>query len=315
LEEAARGDNKIGTTSRGIGPTYTDKVQRTGIRMGEFVQPERFRARLAEVLEMKNRLITLFGGQPLEFEPLHEEYAAYADRLRPYVMDTEAILQHAVEADKRVMFEGAQGTFLDLDHGTYPYVTSSHPTAGGACLATGIGPRDIDQVLGVCKAYTTRVGEGPFPTELNDAIGQQIRDQGHEYGTTTGRARRCGWLDLVALRHSVRVNSLSGLILTRLDVLAGVGDLQLCTRYDVEGQPLGHLPYTLEEWAAVEPVYETAPGWTENIRGARSWEDLPATVQAYVRRIEAAAGVPAAILSVGPDRAETIILRPDLVWG
>ncbi len=315
LEENARGDNKIGTTSRGIGPTYTDKVQRTGIRMGEFVQPERFRARLAEVLEMKNRLITLFGGQPLEFEPLHEEYAAYADRLRPYVMDTEAILQHAVEADKRVMFEGAQGTFLDLDHGTYPYVTSSHPTAGGACLATGIGPRDIDQVLGVCKAYTTRVGEGPFPTELNDATGQQIRDQGHEYGTTTGRARRCGWLDLVALRHSVRVNSLSGLILTRLDVLAGVGDLQLCTRYDVDGQPLGHLPYTLEEWAAVEPVYETAPGWTENIRGARTWEDLPATVQAYVRRIEAAAGVPAAILSVGPDRAETIILRPDLVWG
>ena len=315
LEETARGDNKIGTTSRGIGPTYTDKVQRTGIRMGEFVQPERFRVRLAEVLEMKNRLITLFGGQPLEFEPLHEEYAAYADRLRPYVMDTEAILQHAVEADKRVMFEGAQGTFLDLDHGTYPYVTSSHPTAGGACLATGIGPRDIDQVLGVCKAYTTRVGEGPFPTELNDAIGQQIRDQGHEYGTTTGRARRCGWLDLVALRHSVRVNSLSGLILTRLDVLAGVGDLQLCTRYDVDGQPLGHLPYTLEEWAAVEPVYETAPGWTENIRGARKWEDLPATVQAYVRRIEAAAGVPAAILSVGPDRAETIILRPDLVWG
>lgn len=315
LEENARGDNKIGTTSRGIGPTYTDKVQRTGIRMGEFVQPERFRARLAEVLEMKNRLITLFGGQPLEFEPLHEEYAAYADRLRPYVMDTEAILQHAVEADKRVMFEGAQGTFLDLDHGTYPYVTSSHPTAGGACLATGIGPRDIDQVLGVCKAYTTRVGEGPFPTELNDATGQQIRDQGHEYGTTTGRARRCGWLDLVALRHSVRVNSLSGLILTRLDVLAGVGDLQLCTRYDVDGQPLGHLPYTLEEWAAVEPVYETAPGWTENIRGARAWEDLPATVQGYVRRIEAAAGVPAAILSVGPDRAETIILRPDLVWG
>lgn len=315
LEENARGDNKIGTTSRGIGPTYTDKVQRTGIRMGEFVQPERFRARLAEVLEMKNRLITLFGGQPLEFEPLHEEYAAYADRLRPYVMDTEAILQHAVEADKRVMFEGAQGTFLDLDHGTYPYVTSSHPTAGGACLATGIGPRDIDQVLGVCKAYTTRVGEGPFPTELNDATGQQIRDQGHEYGTTTGRARRCGWLDLVALRHSVRVNSLSGLILTRLDVLAGVGDLQLCTRYDVDGQPLGHLPYTLEEWAAVEPVYETASGWTENIRGARAWEDLPATVQAYVRRIEAAAGVPAAILSVGPDRAETIILRPDLVWG
>lgn len=315
LEESARGDNKIGTTSRGIGPTYTDKVQRTGIRMGEFVQPERFRARLAEVLEMKNRLITLFGGQPLEFEPLHEEYAAYADRLRPYVMDTEAILQHAVEADKRVMFEGAQGTFLDLDHGTYPYVTSSHPTAGGACLATGIGPRDIDQVLGVCKAYTTRVGEGPFPTELNDATGQQIRDQGHEYGTTTGRARRCGWLDLVALRHSVRVNSLSGLILTRLDVLAGVGDLQLCTRYDVDGQPLGHLPYTLEEWAAVEPVYETAPGWTENIRGARAWEDLPETVQAYVRRIEAAAGVPAAILSVGPDRAETIILRPDLVWG
>ncbi len=314
LEERARGQNKIGTTSRGIGPMYTDKVQRIGIRMGEFVQPERFAARLREVLEMKNRLMVLLGGEPTEFDPMFEEYSAYADRLRPFVMDTETILQNAVHARARVLFEGAQGSFLDLDHGTYPYVTSSHPTAGGACLGTGIGPRDINNVLGVAKAYTTRVGEGPFPTELTNATGDQIRAQGQEYGTVTGRPRRCGWLDLVALRHACRINSLSGLILTRLDVLADVGQIQVCTNYLVDGKPLGHVPYTLEEWAAVEPVYETLEGWIENLRPCRTFEALPATVQKFIEFVEKFTGVPAAILSIGPDRDETIIRRTDLIW-
>jgi len=315
LEEAARGDNKIGTTSRGIGPMYTDKVQRIGIRMGEFVQPDRFAARLREVLEFKNRLMTLLGGQPMSFDEVYGEYSAYADRLRPYVVDTEGVLQEAVRRGDRVLFEGAQGAFLDLDHGTYPYVTSSHPTTGGACLGTGIGPRDIDNALGVMKSYTTRVGEGPFPTELLDATGDQIREQGQEYGTTTGRPRRCGWLDLVAIRHACRVNSLSGLILTRIDVLAGIGDLQVATHYRQNGQRLEHMPYTLEEWAEVEPEYVTMEGWEGDIRGCRSKAELPAAAQRYMEFIEEQTGTPIAIISIGPDRDETVILRPDLIWG
>ncbi|MEZ5162316.1 MAG: adenylosuccinate synthase [Fimbriimonadaceae bacterium] len=222
LEESARGENKIGTTSRGIGPMYTDKVQRMGIRMGEFVQPERFADRLKQVLEFKNRLMELLGGEPMSFDEIYSEYSGYADKIRHLVSDSEARTQRSIRKDDKVLFEGAQGAFLDLDHGTYPYVTSSHPTAGGACLGTGIGPRDIDNVLGVCKAYNTRVGEGPFPTELDNEIGHQIREQGHEYGTTTGRPRRCGWLDLVALRHAARINSLSGLVITRLDVMQNI---------------------------------------------------------------------------------------------
>ncbi|MBX3114181.1 MAG: adenylosuccinate synthase [Fimbriimonadaceae bacterium] len=315
LEESARGNNKIGTTSRGIGPMYTDKVQRIGIRMGEFVKPELFKKRLAEVLEFKNRLITLLGGEPVKIESLLEEYMDYAAKLAPYVSDTESVLQEAVRRDERVLFEGAQGTFLDLDHGTYPYVTSSHPTTGGACLGTGIGPRDIHNALGVCKAYTTRVGEGPFPTEQDNAVGQQIRDQGHEYGTTTGRPRRCGWLDLVALRHSARINSLSGLIITRLDVLAGIPELEVCTAYDMGSGPVNYIPSTPCEWETVQAQYQTLAGWDEDISGARKWEDLPKTTQDYVRFIEEFTGVPAAILSIGPDREETIVLRPELIWG
>jgi adenylosuccinate synthase len=314
LEEAARGDNKIGTTSRGIGPMYTDKVQRIGIRMGEFVNPEIFRERLLQVLEFKNRLISLLGGEPVKFEDLFEEYCSYAERLKPFVSDTESVLQEAVRRGDRVLFEGAQGTFLDLDHGTYPYVTSSHPTAGGACLGTGIGPRDINNALGVCKAYATRVGEGPFPTEQDNEIGQQIREQGHEYGTTTGRPRRCGWLDLVALRHSARLNSLSGLIITRLDTLVNVMELNVCTAYDLGNGPVDYLPATTVEWSQVQPQYQTLPGWSEDISGAKSWDDLPVNVQNYVRFIEDYTGTPAAILSIGPDRDQTIILRPDLIW-
>lgn len=314
LEEKARGENKIGTTSRGIGPCYTDKVQRMGIRMGDFVQPDKFREKLETVVEFKNNLMVLLGGEPMDLEALYQEYSCYADEIRPMVRDTDHAVQEAVKAGKRVLFEGAQGTFLDLDHGTYPYVTSSHPTAGGACLGTGVGPRAIDNVLGVCKAYSTRVGSGPFPTELHDATGEQIRQQGQEFGTVTGRPRRCGWLDLVALRHSSRINSMSGLVLTRLDVMAGVGPVSVATAYECDGRTIEHVPSTPEEWESAKPVFETLPGWDEDIRGARSWDDLPTNVQNYVRFIEKATETPAAILSIGPDRTETIVLRPELIW-
>ena len=311
LEEAARGANKIGTTSRGIGPAYQDKVARIGIRMGEFVRPEMFRERLREILLYKNRLITLLGGEPFDFDALYAEYAGYADQLRPFVIDSEPMVQEAVARGDKVLFEGAQGTFLDLDSGTYPFVTSSHPVAGGACLGTGVGPRSIQNILGVAKAYTTRVGSGPFPTEQDNAIGQQIRDQGHEYGTVTGRGRRCGWLDLVALKHACRLNSLSGLVMTRLDVLANVGDLQMATGY------AGRTGFPANVWdlAEVTPEYVTMPGWTEDLRGCRHYNDLPSTVHRYLEFIEEYTETPVAVISIGPDRKETIVKRPDLIWG
>lgn len=311
LEESARGDSKIGTTSRGIGPAYTDKVQRIGIRMGEFVKPDRFAARLKEILAFKNRLIQLLGGSPIAFQALYDEYAQYAERIAPYVADSEGALQQAVRAGQNVLFEGAQGAFLDLDHGTYPFVTSSHPTSGGACLGTGIGPRDITGVLGVAKAYCTRVGSGPFPTELLDEIGDAIRTAGHEFGTTTGRPRRCGWMDLVSLRHSCRVNSMSGLILTRLDVLSGMPKVKAAVAYD----GMTSMPHGAEDWTDVKPVYREFEGWEGNIRGAKSWSDLPANCREYIEFVEEFTETPAAILSIGPDRSETIILRPELVWG
>ncbi len=315
LEEDARGENKIGTTSRGIGPAYQDKVARLGIRIGEFVRPDVFRTRLREVLAYKNRLLEMFGEAPIALESLYEEYAAYADRLRPYVADTDVLLQEAVRSGKKVLFEGAQGAMLDLDSGTYPYVTSSHPVAGGACLGTGVGPRDIDSVLGVCKAYATRVGEGPFPTELQDEIGERIRTVGHEFGTTTGRPRRCGWLDLVVLRQSCRMNSLSGLILTRLDIFTGFESLQVATGYLLDGEPLDHVPADTCDMGRVVPVYQTLPGWTEGVRGARSMDDLPQSAREFIAFIERYTETPVAIVSVGPDREETMVVRPDLLWG
>ncbi|CAN1561562.1 PurA Adenylosuccinate synthase [Fimbriimonadaceae bacterium] len=314
LEEDARGENRIGTTSRGIGPAYQDKVARFGIRMGEFVDPTRFKQRLQEVLAYKNRLLEMFGSAPIAFDGLYEEYSKYADRLRPFVRDTEVLVQNAVSRNERVLFEGAQGTFLDLDSGTYPYVTSSHPVAGGACLGTGIGPRAIQNVLGVCKAYTTRVGSGPFVTELDDAIGQQIRDQGQEYGTVTGRGRRCGWLDLVALRHSCRLNSISGLAVTRVDILSGIGPLQVATGYRLDGEIIPTLPTNPADLARVEAELVELEGWNDDLRGARKLEDLPTPVRKYLDFIEAQTQTPIAIVSIGPDREETIITRPDLIW-
>lgn len=315
LEEDARGENKIGTTSRGIGPAYQDKVARFGIRMGEFVRPDVFRKRLREVLAYKNRLLEMYGDPPVAFEPLHDEYAQYADRLRPYVDDTDVFLQEAVRSGQRVLFEGAQGAMLDLDSGTYPYVTSSHPVAGGACLGTGVGPRDIDSVLGVCKAYATRVGEGPFPTELDNAIGERIRTVGHEFGTTTGRPRRCGWLDLVVLRQSCRMNSLSGLILTRLDIFSGFESIEVATGYLLDGKQLNHVPADTCDVGRVEPLYERLPGWSEDVSGARSLEELPQAARDFLAYVERFTETPVAIVSVGPDREETMVVRPDLIWG
>ncbi len=314
LEEEARGEDKIGTTSRGIGPAYQDKVARIGIRMSEFVSPERFKKRFAQVLAYKNQMLGLFGQKPLDLEPMLEEYLAYADRLRSFVCDADVFVQDAVYAGLRVLFEGAQGSMLDLDAGTYPYVTSSHPTAGGATLGTGIGPRSIDGVLGVCKAYTTRVGSGPFPTELLDDVGEWIRQHGKEFGTVTGRSRRCGWLDLVVLRHSARMNSLSGLVVTRMDILSSFEKVKVATSYMLNGKEIKYVPSDIVEFSSVEPVYQELDGWSGDLRTCRKWEDLPKGAQDYLKFIEEATGTPVAMVSVGPDREETIVVRPDLIW-
>jgi adenylosuccinate synthase len=314
LEETARGENKIGTTSRGIGPAYQDKVARIGIRMGEFVKPQIFRHRFYEVLAYKNRLLQMFGEAPLDFETLHKEYSEYAERIRPLVCDTDELVQNAVYEKKKVLFEGAQGALLDLDVGTYPYVTSSHPIAGGACLGTGVGPLALNSVLGVCKAYSTRVGAGPFPTELHDEVGEAIRAKGKEFGTVTGRPRRCGWLDLVSLRYSCRVNSLSGLVVTRLDVLSGLPKLSVATSYELHGKQIRAVPAETDVYAEACPVYEQLPGWDEPLRGTRKFEDLPETCKSYLRFIEEYTGVPVAIISIGPERDETVVVRPELIW-
>jgi adenylosuccinate synthase len=313
LEEELR-EHKIGTTSRGIGPAYQDKVARFGIRMSEFVRPEKFAERLKEVLSFKNRLIKMFGEAPLDFDEMYAEYSAYADRIRPYVTDIEVLVQNAVAAGKRVLFEGAQGTFLDLDSGTYPFVTSGHPTAGGAVIGTGVGPRDIESVLGVCKAYTTRVGGGPFPTELLDSIGERIREKGKEYGTVTGRGRRCGWLDLVLLKHSCRLNSINGLVITRLDVLSGFDSLKVCTGYKLDGKDLTYVPSDVSDLARLEPVYREMKGWQQDLRSARSVSDLPDEARTYLDFMEDFTGVSIAVLSIGPDRDETIMIKPNLIW-
>lgn len=315
LEEEARGSNPIGTTSRGIGPAYQDKVARIGIRMGEFVDPEVFKTRFAEVVQVKNRMLAMFGKEPLDYDAMLAEYQAYAERLRPFVKDTDPVVQDAVYSGARVLFEGAQGTFLDLDSGTYPYVTSSHPTSGGATIGTGIGPRMIDSVLGVCKAYTTRVGAGPFPTELLDDVGEWIRTHGKEYGTTTGRGRRCGWLDLVMLKHSCRLNSLSGLVVTRLDILSDFETVKVAIGYKLDGKEIDYVPTNTFEFERVEPIYKEMPGWKGDLRKCRKLEDLPQEARDYLDFMEEFTGTPPAILSIGPDRDETIIVRPELIWG
>ncbi|HVJ49142.1 adenylosuccinate synthase [Desulfitobacterium sp.] len=308
LEEIARGDQKIGTTKRGIGPAYMDKTARTGIRMMDLLDPEEFAAKLKRNLAEKNNfLVKLYGKKPLDFESIYQEYRGYAEKLRAFVTDSSLTIDRAIKAGERVLFEGAQGTLLDLDHGTYPFVTSSHPTAGGACIGAGVGPTQINKVVGVIKAYTTRVGEGPFPTELLDEMGDQIREAGHEFGTTTGRARRCGWFDAVIGRYAVRVSGISDFALMKLDVLSGLEKVKLCVGYRVNGEVIDEFPQSQKVFRACEPVYEEMPGWQEDITSAQTFEDLPEAAQAYIRRIEELTVTKVTLIAVGPSREQTIV--------
>jgi len=307
LREAGAG--AIGTTRRGIGPAYEAKVARRGVRMVDLVRPERLRGVLQRNLDEVNPNLERLGGTTYAVEPLLEEALGYGERLKRYLGDAGRVVHDAVRRGKSVLFEGAQGTLLDVDHGTYPFVTSSSTIAGGACIGLGIGPTQVTSVVGIAKAYTTRVGGGPFPTELTGAEGDRLRESGGEYGATTGRPRRCGWLDIPALRLAVRLNGLSGLALTKLDVLSGLRPLQVCVGYKLDGETLDELPLDESDIVRAEPVYETADGWSEDTRQIRDLEDLPAGARRYLRRIEDLLGIPLYLVSVGPGRAETIVLK------
>ena len=312
LQEAALGDKKIGTTKGGIGPCYMDKVARVGIRMCDFMEPETFAAKLKVNLEAKNAIIRkIYGGEPFDYDTILKEYLAYAEELRSHVTDTGVVMDELFAADKKVLFEGAQATFLDIDHGTYPYVTSSNPTAGNACVGSGIGPRFIDHCVGVVKAYTTRVGEGPFITELldTDGPGTQIRNTGHEYGTVTGRPRRTGWLDAFMLKYSARVNSLDYLAITRLDILDKMPKMKMCVGYKIGDEQIKQMPASLNVLAKCEPIYEEFDGWMTDISGIRKYEELPLNARKYVERLSEVAGVELGIVSVGPNREQTIVLK------
>ena len=309
-EETARGEFKIGTTKRGIGPCYMDKVARCGIRIVDLMDPEEFAAKLKHNLTAKNELLVkLYGAEPFEYEPMLKQYLAFAEQLRPYVADTTYLLNDALDKGEKVLFEGAQATLLDLDHGTYPYVTSSNPTAGGACTGAGVGPGKIDKVVGVVKAYTTRVGEGPFPTELHCAMGDTIREAGHEFGTVTGRPRRCGWLDACIVKYAGQVSGLDALAITRLDILDGLDSIKLCVGYLYNGEIIKEYPASLKVLSKVEPVYEEFAGWKTDTTKVRRYEDLPAAARAYLERLSEVAGVRLGIVSVGPNREQTIIME------
>jgi adenylosuccinate synthase len=308
--ERARGDAKIGTTGRGIGPAYEDKIARRAVRVGDLFHRERLAAKLGEVLDYHNFVLQhYFKDTPVDFQKTLDACLSWADTIRPMVADVTELLRGHIVAGHNVLFEGAQGAMLDIDHGTYPYVTSSNTTAGGAATGTGVGPRELNYVLGIVKAYATRVGSGPFPTELVDDIGQAIREKGDEYGTVTRRPRRCGWFDAVAARRSIFNNSVTGLCVTKLDVLDGLEKVRICTGYRVDGRPVETPPIGAEGFAAVEPVYEEVEGWKESTFGIRRYEDLPATARAYLKRIEEVTGAEIAIISTGPDRDHTMVLR------
>lgn len=307
-EEERKGHNKIGTTCRGIGPAYMDKSARVGIRMIDLVDREEFAALLERNMEGKNHLLTrVYGKDSLDYNSVLISYTEYAEALKKYVTDISIIVNDAIKQGKNVLFEGAQGTLLDLDHGTYPYVTSSHPTAGAACLGAGIGPTRIDRVVGVAKAYTTRVGEGPFPTELKDELGAYIQKRGGEFGTTTGRPRRCGWFDGVVGRYAARINGLDYLAITKLDVLSGLEKVKICTGYSYRGDIIEEFPASLKVLRECVPVYEELPGWQEDITGARKLEDLPSNARRYLERISEVSGVPIALVGVGSKRSQTIL--------
>ncbi len=315
LREKARGASPIGTTGRGIGPAYEDKVARRGIRVRDLLDAGRLQRKVEERLTAALDELRVLAGRaetelpPLDAATIAREYAAFGVRLRPHVRDASLYLHGEARAGARILFEGAQGTLLDVDHGTYPFVTSSNCVAGNAAVGSGLGPTAIDRVVGISKAYTTRVGGGPFPTELKDAVGERLRKIGDEFGSVTGRPRRCGWLDGVVLRYAARVNGLSGLALTKLDVLSGLEKLQLCTAYALGGAETKDFPSDIDDLAQVSPVYETLEGWEERLAGARTFDQLPAAARAYVRRVEEVAGVPVVCISVGAERGETILLN------
>ncbi len=308
--ERARGKKAIGTTGRGIGPAYEDKVSRRGIRLGEMLDEATFRERLREVMEYHNfALKHYFQFETVDYQQVLDQGLAQAERIRPLACDVPGEL-HAMRRDGRnVMFEGAQGALLDIDHGTYPYVTSSTTTAGGAAAGSGVGPRDLDYVLGIVKAYTTRVGAGPFPTELFDEDGRRLGERGHEFGATTGRQRRCGWLDCVALRRSLNINSVSGICITKLDVLDGMERVRICVAYELDGERVEVPPVGADGFERCKPVYIDLPGWSESTVGIERFDDLPPNARAYLRKIEALCETPIDIISTGPDRDETLVLR------
>ena len=312
--EAAKGEKKIGTTGRGIGPTYEDKATRRGVRFVDLIDQETFADKVRTILDEKNFYLTKYlGSDAVDPQAVIDQYRPYAERLAPHVANVSVTIYEAISAGEQVLFEGAQGTHLDIDHGTYPFVTSSNTLSANACCGSGVGPKEISGVIGIVKAYTTRVGRGPFPTELFDDVGNAIQEKGAEFGATTGRRRRCGWLDTVLLRNAVRLNGLTGIAVTKLDVLGGLDSLEICTGYDYNGKHIKDFPASLDVLAQCKPVYETMPGWTEDISTVRKFEDLPQNTIKYINRLSELIETPVQIVSVGPGRDETIVLDNPLV--
>lgn len=309
-QEKQRGDQKVGTTHNGIGPAYMDKAARIGIRMCDLLEKDTFAIKLKENLAQKNALFEkIYDEEPFDFDSLFDEYYEYGQQLKDYVTDTSVIVNEAIDAGKNVLFEGAQGIMLDLDHGTYPYVTSSNPVVGGALAGAGVGPQSLTKMVGVCKAYSTRVGEGPFPTELTNETGDWIREKAHEYGTVTGRPRRIGWFDAVAMRHAKRVSGMNCLSLNLLDIFTGLKKVKICTAYMLDGQQIDYYPASLKELERCEPVYEEFDGWTEDISAVTKYDQLPANAKKYLNRIEELTGLQLMTVSVGPSREQTITLK------
>ncbi len=313
LKEKARGKNDIGTTGKGIGPCYTDKFERSGIRVCDLIDEEVFKEKLKENIEFKNKyIVNVLGGEALNYDEILKEYLKLAERLRPYVQDTSVRLYDEIKQDKNILFEGAQGMLLDIDYGTYPYVTSSNTTACGVASGSGIGPTMITNAVGIAKAYTTRVGKGPFPTELDNEIGEWIREKGHEYGVTTGRSRRCGWLDAVILKTTVRVSGLTSLCVTKIDTLAGLEKLKICVGYKFDNKVIDYFPASLNDLAKCEPIYDEFDGWGDEVADARSYEELPENAKKYLARIEELTGTKISIIGVGPRRDQTIRVTKEL---
>jgi adenylosuccinate synthase len=308
-KEKARGKNDIGTTGKGIGPCYTDKAERSGIRVCDLMHKEVFKEKLKENIEYRNEILSkIYGLDTLEFDAIYEEYLGYAEKMKEFVTDISVRVYDEIKNGKNVLFEGAQGNLLDIDYGTYPFVTSSNTIAGGVCIGAGIGPTMINSVVGIAKAYTTRVGKGPFPTELLDEMGEHIRTVGHEYGVTTGRARRCGWLDVVILKSAARVSGITSFAVTKIDTLAGMDKIKVCIGYDLNGKTIGYVPASLEDLALCKPIYEEFDGWDSSVENARSYDELPENAKIYLKRIEELTGTKISIVGVGPRRDQTIVV-------